>query len=322
MLVSPDIGDGPLKRCRVCGEEKPETGFLPKRRKCRTCYAKQVKQYDIEHRDEKLAYRYRFRQQNREMLIERSEKYRQENYAKEARRARDRYHKNRDRILKWSYQYRRQRWEVGIDKAGGCCQLCKQRYHHIIYDFHHVNPAERKAHGKDAVLRQEWEELDKCALLCAHCHRLVTCNLVSVDWRKREGLGWTVGESVSLGEREAIDQGTRRVRKGWNIAIAEAGGCCQCCNKTYHRVLHDFHHVNSSDKKMEPAKAVQTRRWKELDKCALLCAHCHRLIERGIILVEWQKRDGLGWTVASKRSRSEDAPLHFKNRVLKYTSTL
>lgn len=63
-----------------------------------------------------------------------------------------------------------------VEYKGGVCQRCKGTFDPCIYDFHHVDPAQ-----KDAIiamlLSRPWsviaEELDKCILLCSNCHRLI-----------------------------------------------------------------------------------------------------------------------------------------------------
>lgn len=63
-----------------------------------------------------------------------------------------------------------------INYLGGKCADCGGVFHRRVYDFHHVNP-EEKEHTVAHMLRcQKWEtvkqELDKCVLLCANCHRI------------------------------------------------------------------------------------------------------------------------------------------------------
>ena len=58
-------------------------------------------------------------------------------------------------------------------------------------------------------------------------------------------------------------------------------GCSKCSYNT-HAVALDFHHVDESRKEF-PLNAAQRRRYgmerikKEVDKCIILCANCHRV---------------------------------------------
>lgn len=65
---------------------------------------------------------------------------------------------------------------IGIEYLGGKCARCGQQFPAYVYDFHHRNPKEKE--GAPALLmHRTWEkvkkELDKCALLCTNCHRIV-----------------------------------------------------------------------------------------------------------------------------------------------------
>lgn len=63
-------------------------------------------------------------------------------------------------------------------------------------------------------------------------------------------------------------------------AVEYMGGKCLDCSGVFHPTVYDFHHLDPTEKEISPANALQ-RKWenavKELDKCVLLCANCHRL---------------------------------------------
>ncbi len=57
------------------------------------------------------------------------------------------------------------------------CEACKQQYELCVYDFHHLDPAQKDFSLSGHRIRQHsWKdivkEIDKCRLLCANCHRL------------------------------------------------------------------------------------------------------------------------------------------------------
>ena len=63
-------------------------------------------------------------------------------------------------------------------------------------------------------------------------------------------------------------------------AVEYLGGKCVDCEKEYPPVVFDFDHIDPTQKSFKiSGKAIY--RWheiqKELDKCALRCANCHRL---------------------------------------------
>ena len=62
---------------------------------------------------------------------------------------------------------------------GGVCEGCGGAFSPEVYDFHHRDPTEKEAHW--GQLRSwSWNrivlEIDKCALLCANCHRMEHAN--------------------------------------------------------------------------------------------------------------------------------------------------
>ena len=69
----------------------------------------------------------------------------------------------------------RLRKQQAVDYMGGKCADCSAAYPAAVYDFHHLNPAEKDMDPQKA-LRSSWDkakvELDKCVLLCANCHRI------------------------------------------------------------------------------------------------------------------------------------------------------
>lgn len=65
-------------------------------------------------------------------------------------------------------------------------------------------------------------------------------------------------------------------------AIEMFGGKCQICGYNKCPNALEFHHVESNNKKEKPAYVIMRWSWerakKELDKCILVCANCHREI--------------------------------------------
>jgi len=74
------------------------------------------------------------------------------------------------------YKMARQRAikESLIDAMGGCCSMCQQMYPPEVYDFHHLGdkveaPSNIIGNGSVEAIANE---LEKCVLLCANCHRI------------------------------------------------------------------------------------------------------------------------------------------------------
>jgi len=62
-----------------------------------------------------------------------------------------------------------------IDLLGGKCNDCMQEYTYQVYDFHHLDPKTKEFnwdYARRVSKTRMIEELKKCVLLCANCHRI------------------------------------------------------------------------------------------------------------------------------------------------------
>lgn len=67
-----------------------------------------------------------------------------------------------------------------IDSKQAPCQACGESYHYSVMEYHHINPESKRfklsaaSSGNVSGLTKEMidEEIAKCCLLCANCHRL------------------------------------------------------------------------------------------------------------------------------------------------------
>lgn len=65
--------------------------------------------------------------------------------------------------------------KAAIEYKGGACEDCRGIFPESVYDFHHTDPTKKDISPADALKRtfaKAKEELDKCILLCANCHRI------------------------------------------------------------------------------------------------------------------------------------------------------
>jgi hypothetical protein len=67
-------------------------------------------------------------------------------------------------------------------------------------------------------------------------------------------------------------------------AIEIKGGRCQRCGNVFDEECYDFHHTEPVEKDLNIAKALTEKTWgeieRELEKCILVCANCHRIIHK------------------------------------------
>jgi 5-methylcytosine-specific restriction endonuclease McrA len=74
-------------------------------------------------------------------------------------------------------------------------------------------------------------------------------------------------------------------------AILYKGGSCTVCKYNKCQEALEFHHRNPAEKDFVlSSSSIGKRSWdkvaKELDKCILVCANCHREIHSGLITVD------------------------------------
>ncbi|MBI4656883.1 MAG: hypothetical protein HY746_09095 [Elusimicrobia bacterium] len=96
--------------------------------------------------------------------------------------------------------------------------------------------------------------------------------------------------------REYLIQAVRkRRRKIREMAVSYKAGKCQICG--YNRCIEtmEFHHLNGRKKDFGISQKGYTRSWervkKELDKCLMLCANCHRELHAGILQLPQETAD-------------------------------
>ena len=63
-----------------------------------------------------------------------------------------------------------------VEYKGGKCEKCGIETHPSVYEFHHLNPDKKdfgvSQKGYTRSLEKNKQEVDKCIMLCANCHRL------------------------------------------------------------------------------------------------------------------------------------------------------
>lgn len=98
--------------------------------------------------------------------------------------------------------------------------------------------------------------------------------------RREGGFRCTKCNTVAVSERR------REVKRR---LVAEAGGCCGICGFAEHPAALQFHHVDPATKEFNLGGQGLTRsiaRMRaEAEKCVLLCANCHALVEAGVVNV-------------------------------------
>lgn len=90
---------------------------------------------------------------------------------------------------------------------------------------------------------------------------------------------------------EAVQKRRDRLKE---LAVEYTGGNCVICGYNKCIAALEFHHLDSSLKDFGIGYKGYTRSWecvkKELDKCILVCANCHREIHSGLIDISLVKK--------------------------------
>jgi len=83
------------------------------------------------------------------------------------------YEKNKIKANAYRSRCQRSLKQKCVDYKGGKCSICGYDKCVAALDFHHINPKEKEFafHGLTASWKKAEKELNKCALLCANCHR-------------------------------------------------------------------------------------------------------------------------------------------------------
>jgi hypothetical protein len=92
-------------------------------------------------------------------------------------------------------------------------------------------------------------------------------------------------EQVEI-DKEKHKQRCKKYCRNYKLLCLEyKGGCCEHCGLEDIPDVYDFHHRNPAEKDFEISKKLSRQSTKldaeimrELDKCLLLCANCHRRI--------------------------------------------
>jgi 5-methylcytosine-specific restriction endonuclease McrA len=83
---------------------------------------------------------------------------------------------------------------------------------------------------------------------------------------------------------KATNNRRRRLKKP---LVERKGGKCQFCGYSKYIGALDFHHLDPSKKNFKLSMEELYRSWdittKEIDKCILVCANCHRELHGGVL---------------------------------------
>lgn len=96
----------------------------------------------------------------------------------------------------------------------------------------------------------------------------------SREWYERQKLQ----NPDKLKERRLYAAKRRQLAKEY--WVNHFGGVCAHCKQSFPNCVFEFHHVNHLEKDLQPSHMLhlsKTIQEKEMKKCIMLCANCHRI---------------------------------------------
>lgn len=98
----------------------------------------------------------------------------------------NRRYSDRREYLKQSVTDRRKKLKLrAVELLGGECTLCGYNKYPSVLDFHHIDPQSKSFGISSGGQSRSWfriaEELMKCILVCANCHREIENGHVELD---------------------------------------------------------------------------------------------------------------------------------------------
>ena len=125
-----------------------------------------------------------------------------------------REYKDRAEYLKKAVAERRRALKFrAVELMGGACMVCSYNRHVGVLEFHHVH-AEAKSFGiSSGGFSRSWqsiyEELQKCVLVCANCHREIEMGIIQKEAVERlHILFWTNLTNNSLAPGTGFEPAT------------------------------------------------------------------------------------------------------------------
>ncbi len=111
-------------------------------------------------------------------------------------------------------------------------------------------------------------------------YKLKICVICQDEYKPTTGKQYAcIKCSKIYAKQKHREQAKARGRKRKLMAVDYLGGRCNDCGGQFHPAIFEFHHENPEEKDLDPSQALQMA-WdnfkKELEKCVLLCANCHR----------------------------------------------
>ena len=245
------------KKCINCGFEKLLSEFANKRNECKICYNRRQKKYRDKTKKTRSEYNKKYRKEHIDALNKYKKNYDEENKEQLAIKRRVK-----------AAEIRKKAKEIILEAKSAPCIDCGKIFPDYVMDFDHINPGIKIAPvsimiGKPYSIKRILEEMAKCELRCANCHRNKTHY---EQQRKKE----VVSECITR----------RRTKQDYINHLKET--FCMDCGGMFEPWQMDFDHRNPETKTLSIYDMVRRnfpleKILQEIEKCDAVCVNCHRI---------------------------------------------
>ena len=98
------------------------------------------------------------------------------------------YADRREALIKAVVKRRKKVKTLALEYKGGSCQICHYSKCVDALEFHHIDSSLKKFGIGSKGYTRSWDsvrnELDKCVLLCANCHREIESGITQLSIEK------------------------------------------------------------------------------------------------------------------------------------------
>ena len=142
-------------------------------------------------------------------------------------------------------EFRRRRKLNLIHVCGDKCNLCG--YNRVInsLEFHHINPQEKEygiaANGTCHNLEKDLQEVKKCILVCANCHREIHAGLYSFqELQEKQIFNQDIADKLILQKKQQYEKKEYFcINCGKPITSSSKTHLCASCSQVERRVVQE-----------------------------------------------------------------------------------
>lgn len=162
------------------------------------------------------------------------------------------------------------------------CVKCRSKEHLTLYDFYG-----RKVDLENTPLEKIQGNIERLDFWCKNCKPKINTRVTGPVRRNRKIEAAALADLASRVDHSAYDEyvlSNGHIVNKAKVIDAAKNRPCMSCGKSYPKQVMEFHHVLPKKAKVSamPNKAFTVLEViDEIQKCVLVCANCHRMIEYG-----------------------------------------